>query len=188
VSLEPKMQHSENNQNTDESDRGFTGENNSGNTAELRPGEKGFTIFLLILSAFFLYQSILLYRKNPGSSSCAALPLGVSILLTVLSLWNVILNIKKKTPLSGSMTIAKKVRDALVYIFPMDVLVMTGLVVLYCAALRMGLGFYISTPIFLWCSMCYLLRKDYLINLLWTTLCMLFILLVFSLLFSVVLP
>jgi hypothetical protein len=188
VSLEHQIQHPEHNQNAIKPDTEFSGENDLKSTTELRSGEKGFTILLLILCAFFLYQSVLLYRHNPGSDSCASLPLGVSILLTVLSLWNVLLNIKKKTPLNGVTAITKKVWGALVYIFPIDIFVMTSFIVLYCVMLRMGIGFYISTPLFLWGSMCYMVRKDYLKNLIWTALCMLFILLVFSELFNVVLP
>lgn len=157
-------------------------------TEELQKGEKGFTFVLLLMSCFFLWQSILLYQKNPGVSSCAALPLGASGLLTALVLWNVLLNFKKKTPLSGIKSIAQSVRGAFAYILSKDVVVMIGIVVLYSFALLVGLGFYIATPLFLWGSMCYLLRKDYLKNLLWMAICMLFIFLVFTVAFNVVLP
>jgi len=159
-----------------------------GASNELQKGEKGFTIILLLVSLFFFYQSVLLYRENPGISSCAALPLGVSGFLVVLVLWNVLLNIKKKTPLKEITSLAERARSALGYIFAKDIVVMIGIIVLYSIALLLGLGFYIATPLFLWGSMCYLLRKDYIKNLLWMAICMLFIFLVFTLAFSVVLP
>lgn len=155
---------------------------------ELQKGEKGFTVVLLLISCFFLFQSILLYRKNPGPSSCAALPLGASGLLTALVLWNIILDIKKKTPLSSIASFVERARGAMAYGFPKNVVVMVGIIVLYSLALLLGLGFYIATPLFLWGSMCYLLRKDYLKNLIWMAICMLFIFVVFTLAFSVVLP
>ena len=58
----------------------------------------------------------------------------------------------------------------------------------YCIALNLKVGFYIATPVFLWVSMCYLMRKDYVKNILWTALCMAFILVVFRFIFSVMLP
>lgn len=166
---------------------GDSGDAKSGSD-ELRPGEKGFMILLLLLAGFFFHRSILLYRANPGAASCAALPLGASGLLLALVLWNILLGIGRKTPLSGLSSLAKAARGALGYIFRKDVLVMLGIVLLYSIALLAKLGFYVATPLFLWGSMCFLLRRDYLKNLIWTAICMLFIFLVFSLLFSVVLP
>ena len=80
------------------------------------------------------------------------------------------------------------IRQTLGFVFQRDVLVELILILAYCFALNFGLGFYIATPLFLWISMCYLLRRDYVKNLLWTALCMAFIIVVFRFIFSVVLP
>lgn len=154
-------------------------------SGELKPGERGFTLFLLVFSCFALYQSILLHQEYPEPSSCAVLPLGVSVALTILSLWNVLLSWRRKAPQTGGKS---AVRAGLSYALPADVAIMVGVVALYCAALRTGIGFYIATPLFLWGSMTYLLRRDWLRNLAWTALVMLFVWLVFTLLFGVVLP
>ena len=55
-------------------------------------------------------------------------------------------------------------------------------------ALVLGINFYISTGLFLYATMCYLLRKDFLKNILWTALVMAFIVVVFRMLFGVVFP
>lgn len=54
--------------------------------------------------------------------------------------------------------------------------------------LLVGLSFYVATPLFLYGCMCYLMRKSYLKNILWTALVMAFIILVFRMLFSVIFP
>jgi hypothetical protein len=76
----------------------------------------------------------------------------------------------------------------LAYAFPIDVLVILGAVLVYCILLFVGVSFYIATPLFLYGSMCYLMKKDYLKNILWTALVMAFIVLVFRMLFGVVFP
>lgn len=156
-----------------------------GESGELKPGERGFTLSLLAFSCFALYQSILLHQEYPEPSSCAVLPLGLSVALTILSLWNVLLNGRRKAPQPGAQS---AVRAGLSYALPRDAAIMVGLLALYCAALRTGIRFYIATPFFLWGAMTYLLRKDWLRNLVWTALVLLFVWLVFAMLFGVVLP
>ena len=155
--------------------------------APFQPGEKGFAVFLLILGAYFFYESIKLYQASPGASSYGAVPLFVSALIIIFSI-AIIISDWKKDSLNHGISKGEMVKKTLNYIFTKDVLVIFILIVLYCVALYLDLGFNIATPIFLWCGMSYLMRKNYIKNLLWTALCMAFILLVFSLLFSVVLP
>ncbi|MBQ9595318.1 MAG: tripartite tricarboxylate transporter TctB family protein, partial [Synergistaceae bacterium] len=69
-----------------------------------------------------------------------------------------------------------------------NVLIMLVLIVAYCVALLEGVSFYIATPAFLYISMCYLMRRDFLKNIIWTGIVMAFIVLVFRVLFSVVFP
>lgn len=152
-----------------------------------KPGEKGFAVFLLLLGAYFVYESLKLYRESPGASSYGAVPLFVSSLIVIFSFLILITDWKKKTENSGR-SFGDMVKHTLAYMFPVDVVVIFVLIILYCVALQMGVGFEISTSVFLWVGMSYLMRTGYLKNILWTALCMAFILLVFSFAFSVVLP
>ena len=111
----------------------------------------------------------------------------VSGLIVVFSI-AIIISDWKKESLNHGLAKGEMFKKTLNYMFPMDVLVIFILIILYCVALYVGLGFNFATPVFLWCGMSYLMRKNYIKNLLWTALCMAFILLVFSVLFSVVLP
>lgn len=151
------------------------------------PGEKGFAVFLLLFGAFFLWQSILLYKDHPGADSAGAVPLFVSALIVILSI-AIIITDRKAPAVNHGLTAGEQIKNTLGYIFQKDVLVELILILAYCVALNFGLGFYISTPIFLWVSMCYLMRKGYVKNLLWTALCIAFIVVVFRYIFSVMLP
>ncbi|MCD8123784.1 MAG: tripartite tricarboxylate transporter TctB family protein [Lachnospiraceae bacterium] len=155
--------------------------------APFKSGEKGFAVFLLLFGLFFLYQSILLYQEYPGASSCASIPLFVSALIVIFSV-AIIITDRKAPSENHGLPVGEIVKKTLGYMVPKDVLIMMAFILLYCVALYMGLGFYIATPIFLWGGMSYLMAKDYVKNILWTALCMAFILVVFRLIFSVVLP
>lgn len=153
----------------------------------LNAGETGFTVVLLLAGLFFTWQSVLLYRQAPGASSYGAVPLFCSVLIVIFALAILLEDRKKKTPISGQ-SIGRAIKAAFTDILPKDMLVIIALGVLYCVAMYLNLGFMVTTPVFLWCSMTYLSRGNYLKNLLWTALCMIFIYLVFRVLFSVVLP
>jgi hypothetical protein len=153
----------------------------------LQPGEKGFTLFLLLVGLFFTWQSWLLYCKDPGASSYGAVPLACSSLIVLFALATIFVDRKKKTPVSG-LSLWNTVKEVFVSVFPQDMFVILCMVLAYSVGLYVKLGFMIITPIFLWCGMTYLSRGNYLKNLLWTALCMGFIYVVFKLLFSVVLP
>ncbi len=151
------------------------------------PGEKGFSIFLFIFGLFFTYQSFLMYLKAPGASSYAAVPLFVSLLIVIFSALIFIFDFRKITANHG-LPIIIKIKNTLSYMFQKDVLIIMILILLYCVALIMGFGFYIVTPFFLWASMSYLMGKNYIQNILWTSLSLLFIYIMFSFAFNVVLP
>ena len=150
-------------------------------------GEKGFALVLLVIGLFFTWQSYLMFREEPVASSYGAVPLFCSGIITLLALVILITDRKKRTPGTG-----KPLKEALLlavrHVAGKDVLVMIGLIILYCLALYLGSGFMIATPIFLWVGMTWLSRGNYLKNILWTAICMGFIYLVFKVLFSVVLP
>ena len=159
----------------------------------LEAGEKVFSFILLIVGVIALKLSVNLWfsislRRGPRIASAAAVPVFVSALWVLMSLWTVIENFKLTTPLSKVKGVGEKIMKALAYALPLNVIIMLALIVAYCVALVEGVSFYIATPAFLYISMCYLMRKDYLKNILWTGIVMAFIVLVFRMLFSVVFP
>ena len=159
----------------------------------LEAGEKFFSFVLMIIGFIALKLSVDLWfsislRRGPRIASAAAVPVFVSALWVVMSLWTVIENFKLTTPLSKIKGMGTKIIKALQYAFPLNVLVMLLAIAAYCVALLEGVSFYIATPAFLYFSMCYLTRKDFVKNILWTAIVMTFIVLVFRMLFSVVFP
>ena len=82
----------------------------------------------------------------------------------------------------------ERVKKAVEYVIPMDVIVTVLAIVAYCVMLYFDLGFYIATPIFLVGLMTYLAKGKFLKNLLWTALVMLFAFVVFRLVFGVIFP
>jgi hypothetical protein len=156
----------------------------------LEAGEKVFAVILLVTGIIALVMSLELWgrMKEPRISSAAAVPLFVSGLWTLMALLTVIENFKLTTPLSGQPAGMEKIRKAFAYVLPPTVLVMIGMILFYCVLLYFKVSFYVATPLFLYGAMCFLTKKDYVKNILWTAIVMAFIVLVFRLLFSVVFP
>ena len=156
----------------------------------LESGEKVFAIILLIvgIAAFAMALELWLRMPEPRIASAAAMPVFVSGLWVLMSLLAVIENFKLTTPLSSLSDMSKKLVTGLRYAMPFSVAVMLLGIVAYCVLLLVGISFYIATPLFLYGSMCFLMRKDYVKNILWTAIVMAFIILVFRMLFSVVFP
>ena len=159
----------------------------------LEAGEKVFSFILLIVGVIALKLSVDLWfsislRRGPRIASAAAVPVFVSALWVLMSLWTVIENFKLTTPLSKVKGLFTKIKMAVAYALPLNVVIMLVLIAAYCVALVEGVSFYIATPAFLYISMCYLMRKDFVKNILWTGIVMAFIVLVFRVLFSVVFP
>lgn len=156
----------------------------------LEAGEKVFAVILLItgLVAFALSLELWGRMKEPKISSAAAVPLFVSGLWSLMALLTVIENFRLTTPLSGMKNGFEKVKKAFAYALPLNVLVVIGLILVYCVLLLLGVSFYISTPLFLYGTMCFLTKKDFVKNILWTAIVMAFIIVVFRMLFSVVFP
>jgi len=154
-----------------------------GARADLKPGEQAFMAALFLLGGAALWQSLRLwlYLSEPRLASAAALPLAASLLWTLLSLIILIQSPRQTRP-------ANALGRALGYVLPPPLPAMLTGIALYCLALLLNVSFYIATPLFLWGAMCYLMRQNYLKNMLWTALCMGFITLIFKALFNVVLP
>ena len=148
----------------------------------LKPCEKVFAFILLLIGCLALYLSINLWfgistHKAPRISSAAVIPVIASSLWVLISLCKVIKNFRHESESSS-----------LSYIMPLNVLIILSLIIIYCAALLMGVRFYIASPVFLYASISCLMRRDYIRNLVITGLVMIFIVLVFRIVFSIVLP
>lgn len=156
----------------------------------LESGEKVFAIVLLVvgIAAFAMALELWLRMPEPRIASAAAMPVFVSGLWVLMSLLTVIENLRLTTPLSAVSELGKKLVTGLRYAMPFSVAVMLLGIVAYCVLLLLGVSFYIATPLFLYGSMCFLTRRDYVKNILWTAIVMAFIVLVFRMLFSVVFP
>lgn len=156
----------------------------------LAAGEKVFAVVLLLagLGAFGLALELWTRMSEPRIASAAALPLFVSGLWVIMALLTVIENFRLDTPLTGVSAWKEKLRAGLRYAMPKEVAVMLLAILAYCVLLLAGVSFYIATPLFLYGSMCYLMRKNYLKNILWTAVVMAFIVVVFRMLFSVIFP
>lgn len=161
-----------------------------GNKYVLEPGEKVFAVVLLVLgmAAFLLALELWFRMSEPRIASAAAMPLFVSGLWCVMALLTVIENFKSASRISSMTDRQKKLLAGLGYAIPREVAVIILAIMAYCILLLTGVSFYITTTLFLYGSMCYLTRKDYLKNILWTAIVMAFIIIVFRLLFSVVFP
>ncbi|MBE7004579.1 MAG: tripartite tricarboxylate transporter TctB family protein [Ruminococcaceae bacterium] len=153
-------------------------------TPRREPGALGFAVALLLLGAVAFAAALALWSRmsEPRVSSAAALPLFVSGLWVLMALWNALTcAMQKKTDAVG-------VREALRHALPPRTLALLALTASYCALLYGGVGFLIATPLFLYAAMCFLLRGDYVKNLLRAAVVTALIWLVFHAAFGVVLP
>ena len=155
-------------------------------SSKSKPGEKGFSIILLIIGVLALIESIRMYIKEPTSSSFGALPLFLSSVIVIFMLKIIFIeersNGKDKVSFKDFLVEIKK------YAFPKDIVMIFILLVLYCLLLVMGVGFEISSTLFLMVSMTYLMRGQTFKNVIYTGIIMIFILLVFRTIFQVILP
>lgn len=156
----------------------------------LRPGERVFSIFLMVVSVIAFFDNLKLFRKDLSASSAGAMPVFLCVLIFILALAIFIKDLKNlESPKYGSI---QKALDAVYQtVLTKDIMVIFLLMLLYCIALYMGLGFVISTSLFLFISMIYLggkSKKDIISNLIATVLCIAFIMIVFSTIFKIVLP
>lgn len=156
----------------------------------LEAGEKVFTVVLLVFGLIAFAMSLQLWMKmsEPKISSAGALPLFVTGLWVILAAMAIFENRKLTSPLSGLKDRSEQLIEGLQYAFPRDIAVMLAFIVAYCLVLYLGLSFYIATSLFLYGGMCYLSKKHFIKNLLWTAMIMTFIVLVFRVMFGVVFP
>lgn len=152
-----------------------------------KPGEKGFGVVLFLFGLFVTALAVPMYLDDPQLSSYGAMPLFLGILLMVLSAID-ILQTRTYSSEIAELPLGEKVKTTLRYLLPVDVLAVIALLILYCTAMYLGVPFVVATPVYLWVTICYLRRKAYLMNLLYTAIVMVFVMVVFRLVFRVILP
>ena len=150
--------------------------------------EKGFSFIILLLALVLLLESIKMFMKDPIASSFGAMPLFLSLSIVGLMLKIITAEGKDKESENNRLSYGVKVKESFKYVFTKDIIVVFLLMLTYCVVLFMGLGFEISTTIFLFVAMSYLMGKQYMKSLLYTAVSMAFILLVFKTIFKVILP
>ncbi len=152
-----------------------------------KPGEKGFTVILLLAGLFVTMESLKMYREDPQLQGYGTVPLICGVLLSLFSIIILLKNLRTESEIKG-MSFKEKTSAVVRHLFIMDVVVMLLLIVAYCLLLYFGIPFVISSPIFLWASMSYLRRTGYVKNILFTAVVMAFVIVVFHVAFGVVLP
>jgi len=157
--------------------------------SDLRPGEKVFTVLLFSACVFMFYRSWLLWKQFPDIDGPAMVPMMASALPALLLLFSVIGNVRMTSPLSHEkMSIPGKISILREYLISTNIVVSLIFIVCFCLLLSFGVPFYIVASVFLWGLMSFLAKGDYLKNVLWTALCMIFVAVVFGMLFNVVMP
>lgn len=144
-----------------------------------KPGEIIFHAFLLAVALFFLWQSLSLMKKKPGTDGPAAVPLLVSAILALCTLTGFLRTMMNKN---------RNEESVIHYLFPMPVVTALGAILIYCVMLGLGLSFWILTPVFLLGLMTAYEKERFFRNILCTVLCTGILYVIFTLLFRVVIP
>lgn len=157
-------------------------------TTTLNPGEKVFTVVILLICLFFCYRAWLLWQEYPSIDGPAIFPLVCSGLSVPLLLSLVISNIWKSTPVNFCNNMAEKQAMLINYLFCKNVDCAIVAIVIYCVLLQLGTPFYVATFPFLWGMMSFFAKKNYVKNALWSVLTLAFIDVAFRMVFSIILP
>ncbi len=157
-------------------------------TKKRNPGERGFAIILLIVGGLALIESIKMFMKEPTSSSFGALPLFLSSVIVIFMLEIILFEDRENETDNKGSNFKELLDSILTFIFPKDIVVVLLFLIMYCLLLVFGLGFEISSTIFLIVAMTYLMRGQIFKNIIFTGLSMAFILIVFKTIFQVILP
>lgn len=152
-----------------------------------RPGEKVFPVLLLIAGVLITREAWGMYKRSPELSGYGTVPLFCGVMITLLSIVIIITNMFHKSEISG-MPLKDQAVAVVKHLFSLDVLIMLAMIIVYCVLMANGVPFVIASPIFLWVSMTYLERGNYVKNILFTAIVMAFVILVFKVGFHVVLP
>ena len=154
---------------------------------KLKPGERGFSIFLLVAGLFMLYESVKMFLKDPKLISHGGFPLILSVLLVIFAGY-IIFNDRNSKIEGSNQNKKKKILNVKDYLFPSTVTALMFFMIFYCIALYINLGFELSTTVFLIVSFCFFRRNQHMKNILYTFFTMASILLIFKYGFSILLP
>lgn len=154
---------------------------------KLKPGERGFSIFLLLAGLFMLYESVKMFLKDPKLTSYGGFPLILSVLFVIFAGY-IIFNDRNNKTEGSNQNRKKKILNVRDYLFPNTVTALMVFLIFYCIALYVNLGFELSTTVFLIVSLCYFRRNQYMKNILYTFFTMVSILLIFKYGFRILLP
>ncbi|MCI8270589.1 MAG: tripartite tricarboxylate transporter TctB family protein [Lachnospiraceae bacterium] len=152
----------------------------------LKPGERAFSISLLAVNIWEISEAFKMCVKKPGLSSYGALPLGLGIIMLLCLCKIILLEDRKKT--SERKKLRQSFLDAIMFVFPKDIAVFVGMMLIYFAALLLGAGFMIATPFFLFISMCYMMPHEIIKNGIFTVILVALIYIIFKMIFKVTLP
>ncbi|WP_434310309.1 tripartite tricarboxylate transporter TctB family protein [Hominifimenecus sp. rT4P-3] len=155
--------------------------------AEQKPGTRMVSLLFIVVAAVFFWESIGIYQDDPSLSGSSTFPLIVSGFLLILGVADLIQNIRKGSATTG-MGIGEKCKSIVQYLLPKNALVFLLMTVVYYVMLEFGVGFVISSLIFLLAAMCYLIPKNFVKNLIYTGVCIGALYLIFKVLFKVFLP
>lgn len=154
---------------------------------KLIKGELTHVIILSVVSVIALALSIQMFLKKPSLSASGAVPLLVSIIMTVMAVLMLMELRGCESAFTKEDSLAARVKATFVELFPPSVSIILLYVVIYAVLLQF-LGFTISTFLFLGGSMITLNRVHVVKTLLISAGILIGILIVFQYLFQVVLP
>lgn len=137
--------------------------------------ERKIEVSLIALSIFAVFQSIKISGNELTPTSPGAFPLFISVLLLIFSIWIFI---------EGGKIDEKSSKDK---IFTKEIIFIVILLILYSLLLE-SIGFEIATFGFLFVSISYLSKKNFIRNLLISLLTVGIIIFVFKTVFKVILP
>ena len=158
-----------------------------GNQGQLKAGARLVPVLIFLLGAGSLPEAIRLYRNDPAVNGSGIFPIVISLIMVVLSILEIVKERKSNSETTG-LPLKQKLAKIVDYLIPKNVLFMLVLVVLYCVALGIGIGFEISTTLFLLISMIFYIPKKLPKNIAYTAITMVSLVVIFKIVFSVVLP
>ncbi len=143
-----------------------------------KPGEKGFSLIMLVIGILFLIESIRMFMEEPTASSYGALPLFLSCSIVILMLKIILVEYRNNGRDKEKVSLKDSIISVKNYVFTKDIVLEFIFMIVYCILLILGLGFEISSSLFLLVSMTYLMRGQLLKNSIYTLITMAFILIV----------
>lgn len=147
-----------------------------------------FTTALCALSAFSVYESIHLWNGHKGVDGPAFVPLTVSVLLLILSFFELVSELRTVHQCQGDKdTDGETQKDTCRF----SIISISGcciMIVLYCVLICAEVSFWIVSPVFLFALMTFLSKGHIFRNLLITCAVIGFIYMLFVICFGVYLP